>query len=200
MHLVASTAVPSLLHIEALSHESLLALVVKLSVSLLHADHLALKVGGLGLHLKDSFILVLDQSGEVLDSLLLLLRLTLELVLAQTIVLKLLAHVDQALALSITVLVLQSIEKLLCLVGAGTSSIESVLGLSEFRSDLKMLQLELRLLITQVLDGARDLLSLCFGQVATLALLDFVGQINHSLVAFTDEVLLLLDLSLTMRT
>ena len=63
-----------------------------------------------------------------------------------------------------------------------------------------MLHLKLGLLVAQVLDRAADFLCLSFGQVTALALLNLVGQVHNILIAFTNQILFLLDLSLTMCT
>ena len=96
--------------IKPLPEELPLSLVIKLPILFLDPVHVTFELGGLLLQFKDGFILVLDQSGQVGDPLLLLLCFTLQLVLLQSIVLQLLTHLNETLALLVAILVLQSVQ------------------------------------------------------------------------------------------
>ena len=85
--------------LEALCEELLLALVILQAVLFLDTMNVALQLARLVLQLEHGLFLVLEQSGEIVGTLLLILVLSLELVPVSSVSLQLSTHLDQALAL-----------------------------------------------------------------------------------------------------
>ena len=95
--------------LEALGKELLLALVILQTVLFLDAMDVALQLARLVLQLEHGLFLVLEQSGEIVGTLLLILVLSLELVPVCTVSLQFSAHLNQALALLVTDVMLEHI-------------------------------------------------------------------------------------------
>ena len=87
---------------EALCEELLLALVILQTVLFLDAMDITLQLARLVLQLEHGLFLVLEQSGEIVGTLLLILVLSLELVPVCSVSLQFPTHLDQALALLVT--------------------------------------------------------------------------------------------------
>ena len=92
---------------------------VELAVLFLDLNYLGLSCRSLLLKLDQFFILLLEQSGNVVDLLVQLQVQPLKLVLLVAIDLQLLAHLDKTLALLVVVLVLQGRQESISLIGAG---------------------------------------------------------------------------------
>ena len=95
--------------LEALGKELLLALVILQTVLFLDAMDVALQLARLVLQLEHGLFLVLEQSGEIVGTLLLILVLSLELVPVCTVSLQFPTHLNQAMALLVTDVMLEHI-------------------------------------------------------------------------------------------
>ena len=84
-------------------------------------------------------------------------------------------------------LVLDCLEEVLSLVGSDSSSIEGILISPVLSPDSEVLLFKQSLLIRQILDDPVQLLGLRVTDVSSLALLDFMLQVDDVLGTFSDR-------------
>lgn len=133
--------------LEALGKELLLALVILQTVLFLDAMDVALQLARLVLQLEHGLFLVLEQSGEIIGTLLLILVLSLEFVPVCTVSLQFPTHLNQALALLVTDVMLEHIAKGLSLISSGLSNIEFILSNAVYLAHIVVLLLKPGLLV-----------------------------------------------------
>ena len=133
--------------LEALCEELLLALVILQAVLFLYTMNVALQLARLVLQLEHGLFLVLEQSGEIVGTLLLILMLPLELVPVGAISLQLPAHLDQALALLVSDVMLEHVTEGLSFVSSGFMDIKLILSNTVLLAHFVVLRLKSGLLI-----------------------------------------------------
>ena len=84
-------------------------------------------------------------------------------------------------------LVLDCLEEVLSLVSSDSSSIEGILISPVLSPDSEVLLFKQSLLIRQILDDPVQLLGLSITDVSSLALLDFMLQVDYVLGTFSDR-------------